>query len=208
MAILLNVPINEKEEVKALGAKWDNEIKKWYVTDKNEYYKFQKWFSKPYNDFVIIDHLYIITSTQPCFKCGKQTTVVSLAADTYITFKGEQYELYDEEINFIKLHEIESESLLQYLNQNYKFYKDYSYTTKTHYLANHCDCCGVLQGNWFLYSEPDSPFFMTSEQKAKALSVFKFDLPYDIDISANVCWGAGDYMIKEFCKIQELVLKI
>lgn len=208
MAILLNVPFNEKDEVKALGAKWDNEIKKWYATDENEYYKFQRWFSKPYNDFVVLDHLYVIASTQPCFKCGKPTTVVSLAADKYITFDGEQFNIFDDDINFIELHEINSQSLLEYLEKNYKFYKDHSYTTKTDYLANHCDWCGVLQGNYYLYSEPESPFYMSSEQKAKLLNVYKINLPYDIDISATVGWCSGDYMIKEFCEIKELYLEI
>ncbi len=208
MFLLLNVPFNEKEEVKKMGAKWNNEIKKWYVTDKNEYYKFQRWFSNPYNNIIVLDHIYIVVATQRCFKCGKITTVVSLATDSYVTIDDEQFDLCEEDIDFIQLHEIKSERLLQHLNQKYKFYKDYSYTTKTHYLANHCDWCGVLQGNWFLYSEPDSPFFMTSEEKAKALSIFKVTLPHDIDICANVGWCSGNYMIKEFAEIKELDLEI
>lgn len=155
-----------------------------------------------------MDHFYIVVATQRCFKCGKITSVVSLATDSYVRINDEQFELYEGDIDFIKLHDIKSELLLQYLNEKYKFYKDYSYTTKTRYLANHCDCCGVLQGNWFLYSEPDSPFFMTSEEKAKALSIFKVNLPYDIDICANVVWGSGNYLIKEFAEIKPLDLEI
>lgn len=39
----LNVPFVEKDEVKALGAKWDVEKKMWYYTDASMKKKFAKW---------------------------------------------------------------------------------------------------------------------------------------------------------------------
>lgn len=173
MPLLLNVPFCEKDAVKSLGAKWNSKIKRWYVTDKNQYYKFKKWFVYPHSNIVICDHFYIIVAKQLCFKCKKETRVVSLATDSYLTFNNGNVEVYNDDINFIKLNSVNAEQLLKHLNNNYDFYKGYSNTTKTHYWGNHCDHCGVLQGNWFLYSEPDSPFFMNSEEKATALDVFK-----------------------------------
>lgn len=35
----------------------------------------------------------------------------------------------------------------------------YSKTVRDRYWANTCPCCGVLEGNFFLFSEPDSPLF-------------------------------------------------
>ncbi len=35
--IYLNVPYNEVEYVKKLGALWDSEQKKWYIFDTNAY---------------------------------------------------------------------------------------------------------------------------------------------------------------------------
>ena len=43
MSLLLNVPYAEKDEAKALGAKWNPELKKWYVENRKDYYKFKKW---------------------------------------------------------------------------------------------------------------------------------------------------------------------
>ena len=48
--ILLNVPFSEKDEAKALGAKWNPKIKKWYVTKNADIEKFNKWLSKIDND--------------------------------------------------------------------------------------------------------------------------------------------------------------
>lgn len=41
----LNVPIEEKDEAKGLGAKWDPELKKWYC-DPADKAKFVKWWIK------------------------------------------------------------------------------------------------------------------------------------------------------------------
>ena len=34
--LILNVPYREKDDAKALGAKWDPNIKKWYVRNKKD----------------------------------------------------------------------------------------------------------------------------------------------------------------------------
>lgn len=38
--LLLNVPYIEKDKAKKLGANWNPELKKWYVKNKKDYYKF------------------------------------------------------------------------------------------------------------------------------------------------------------------------
>lgn len=35
----------------------------------------------------------------------------------------------------------------------------YSATIGREYWANSCSGCGRIQGDWFLYAEPDGPFF-------------------------------------------------
>ena len=41
MKIMLNVPYEEKELVKALHARWDKESKSWYIPDGIDYHLFQ-----------------------------------------------------------------------------------------------------------------------------------------------------------------------
>ena len=43
MALILKVPYGEKDEAKALGAKWNPQLKKWYVEKQKDYHKFIKW---------------------------------------------------------------------------------------------------------------------------------------------------------------------
>lgn len=39
----INCPYGEKDEAKALGARWDPDQKKWYYTKENQAYLFQRW---------------------------------------------------------------------------------------------------------------------------------------------------------------------
>lgn len=43
--INLKVPFNEKDQAKALGAKWNAELKLWYVPQGIETTPFEKWFT-------------------------------------------------------------------------------------------------------------------------------------------------------------------
>ncbi len=41
--IAIEVPFAEKDEAKALGARWNAEIKKWYIPQGVDELKFKKW---------------------------------------------------------------------------------------------------------------------------------------------------------------------
>ena len=43
--IYLNCPFAEKDECKSLGGKWDNDQRKWYISENINKEKFQKWLT-------------------------------------------------------------------------------------------------------------------------------------------------------------------
>jgi len=43
--ISLKVPFNEKDQAKALGARWNAELKQWYVPQGVQSAPFEKWFT-------------------------------------------------------------------------------------------------------------------------------------------------------------------
>jgi hypothetical protein len=45
--IYLNVPFAQKDEAKALGARWDAVNKKWYVTANKDIALFARWQTEP-----------------------------------------------------------------------------------------------------------------------------------------------------------------
>jgi hypothetical protein len=44
--VFLNVPFTQKDEAKALGARWDATQKKWYVLDDKDLSPFSQWQSQ------------------------------------------------------------------------------------------------------------------------------------------------------------------
>ena len=42
----IDCPFEEKDEAKALGAKWDHEKRKWYYTGDKDPEKFRKWMQE------------------------------------------------------------------------------------------------------------------------------------------------------------------
>lgn len=73
MSLLLNVPFAEKDDAKRLGAKWNPDLKKWYVPLKKDYHKFKKWILKESdNTYIICDHLYIIEGDSYMFQMQTQ----------------------------------------------------------------------------------------------------------------------------------------
>lgn len=226
MTLLLNVPFDEKNEVKDMGAGWNPTIKKWYVQDKKEYYKFVKWFSgDSHLDLIICDHLYILEGSHTCFKCKKKTTVIGFGIENYIMFELEDLfeensldedmleaegivEHHDGEINIASQIEPLPIKLMEFIQGKYNYKLTHSKFAGSTYLANRCDHCDTLQGNHFLFSEVDSPFFLQNEEDVSKLKFYKVDLLYDLPVSASVGWSSTDYLIKEHGRFHSINLDL
>lgn len=90
--LILNVPYKEKDEAKALGAKWNPNIKKWYVQNRQDYVKFYKWIM-PQGSIIVCNNLYVIEGRQRCFKCGKETRVIGFGIEDFYDFSD--YDIED-----------------------------------------------------------------------------------------------------------------
>lgn len=70
--------------------------------------------------------------------------------------------------------------------------------------SNHCSNCKVIQGDFYLFGEVDSPFFIDSEERAKQLKLYKIPLKNDIIVEADIGWGSEDWMIEAFAENMDL----
>lgn len=212
MSLLLNVDYAEKDEARALGAKWNPELKRWYVDDKNNYPKFKKWILKEKDSAVVVfDYFYIIEGKHNCFKCGKETKVIGFGLENYIQIYNDEesisqsgFERFSGEINIASSIEPLSPELLAYLKEKYNYYLGYSKTTKSDYYANHCNYCNVLQGDFYLFNEIDSPFSVDSIERAKGLILHKIILKNDLILEADIGYGSEDHLIKDYGQIDVL----
>lgn len=209
MSLLLNVPYEEKDEAKALGARWNPKLKKWYVEAKKDYPKFIKWIlGEKEQVYILCDYFYIVEGVQICFRCHNATKVIGYGIhrfydicnpDIYETDKTWSYS--DDEIHIASHIDPLPEQLLEHLKQKYGYYESYSQTMQASYLANHCSHCQVIQGDFYLFGEVDSPFFLATERGARNLKLYKVPLAYDLIVDADVSWSSGDWMLKEYSNI-------
>ena len=71
------------------------------------------------------------------------------------------------------------------------FHKGYSRTAGRRYWANHCTHCGKIQGDYFLHSEPESPFWIEYPEDAERLIITKLEM-------ANGYVFTGSYSFSEW----------
>lgn len=200
MALLLNVSYSEKEQVKALGARWNPELKRWYVTYKKGYYKLRNWFANKKSNIIICDNLYVAEGEKECFACKKKTPVIALATNYYVM--DEDYAIFQSEDSFQLISYVDfiSSNVTMYLKERFNFFVDYSNHTKSTYYSNHCKHCGRLQGDFFVHSDVGSPFLFYSEEDAKKIRMHEIPLSYDIEISGDMAWSSSDELIGLYAK--------
>lgn len=225
MRLYLNVPYREKDEAKALGAKWNGTVKKWYIdTGRDQYIRFSKWILRDTDDAIIAtEYIFIIEGKQNCWKCGRLTKVIGLGIGEFVHVYGEiddpQYELVEDYVDpgeelhlaWAAREDDIPPKLLRYLKENYSVKTGYSKTIGGKCFANHCDCCGALQGNWFLFDEPDSPLASCVDgdeliERMSKLKIKGIPIEDDLQLDWNVGCGSNDYAYFKYGKFEELIL--
>lgn len=224
MKVYLDVPYSEKDEAKALGAKWNAKIKKWYAdTEPENYVQFAKWILGNSDEAILAtEYIFILENTQNCWKCGKPTKVIGLGLGEYTQIyndgDGAQYEICEDYVDpgpEIHLSWVDREEdipprLLRYLQEHYSVKTGYSKTAGKCF-ANHCDHCGAIQGNWFLFHEPDSPLSTCVEDeelktRMRTLVVKGIPIEDDIKLNWNTSYCSNDYAYLKYGTFKELVL--
>lgn len=208
MSLIIDVPFAEKDEAKLLGARWNPELKKWYVKERQNYYKFEKWIlGNKESVNILCDYFYIVEGIHICFKCHKPTKVIGFGVQKFFeVFNPDEYgeedifSYVDDGIHIASHIEPLSKELLDKLKEKYNYYESYSKTVNSSYLANHCSNCKVIQGDFFLFGEVDSLFFVDSIEKAKQLKLYKIPLKNDLIVDLDIGWGSNDYMIDKYAQ--------
>lgn len=86
-----------------------------------------------------------------------------------------------------------SEALLRLVRNRFPSFRlKYSKTLGSRYFANTRPKCGVISGDFHLHSEPGAPFFPTTEEDAKRLTLEAVPLTGSIRVRAGIGMGAGE----------------
>jgi|SRR5947209_7401193 len=71
--VFLDVPYHEKDEAKRLGARWDPEVRKWYIPEGRQHEPFSRWLPEISDDIVlqVSAPIYVVESSSSCWSCGR-----------------------------------------------------------------------------------------------------------------------------------------
>ena len=186
MSQYLNVPFAEKDQAKALGARWDNLAKQWFVPEGISAQPFVKWLPQTHALLSsLIAPIYLRTSCQPCWRCSKVSRVYCLGASA---IEDVQYDNDDDQpfsnivenendlIDVCDLEDIDTR-LLPLLNQYASTYRPaFSKTKNSKCWMNHCEHCDAKIGDSFLHSEPGGAFFPMSENESTIKDTLLFEV--------------------------------
>lgn len=201
MALKIQVPYQEKEQAKAKGAIWDNDLKSWIVPKSRDYNDFKKWINP--DEFSIIAHapFYLAINTRTCWKCHKKTTLVSLASNSFLIWDYAEDEEGNEEegwflqdyLSFFSFPTKINKESLALITHKYPFFKlGYSNTTKSSYWANHCEHCNALQGDYFNHNDGGA-FNPMSIDQCGQITLIKVPSKLDLTVNAGYSWSSLSY---------------
>lgn len=177
----LDVPYDKKEEAKALGAQWDPTAHLWFVPwGASQSEELKKRWLHPY--------IYIGVAEKECYRCGSMTPVVGFGkVDNGFMDEGVTSSPL---LTLSRPPENVPQELREFLFKTCGFQNSWSKTTSELSLHNHCMTpgCNAYQGDFFLYSEVASPFFITQPSDIAKITYFQVPVkwvygePYTYDL--------------------------
>lgn len=191
----LEVPFEDKDEVKALGAKWHSDRKKWFVPTDKDPSLFKEWI--PEYDSELTDRaiapFYLLKSKESCWKCGNQSSVITFAAS------GLDGGINDY-VKFLYV-AVLPERLKAFVEKYYpNYFIDYSNTTESYYYINHCEMCKASLGDFYMHSEPEHAFFPQTVEAASGIEIVELKSSGYVKITASESVGVIDFILKHGAK--------
>lgn len=209
MPLKINVAYSEKDIAKSKGAFWDIESKTWFVPDHKDINDFMQWIDTTKISVIAKSPVLIALNSRECYRCTKNTAVISLASDNFYCLSDDGDEndkwFWADGFSFFSMPifiEKEFANIISRLFPNYKI--GYSKTIEGSYWANHCEHCGALQGDFHLHSEPGGAFFPLNEQEYKQLTFIPIHTKFNLEMDADYSWLSNADEILDYAKSKTL----
>ena len=149
----LYVPVQEREQVRALGARWDADAKCWYIGRGADTARFARWLGDGISEefSIISSHAFVASVDTLCWRCHARISVVCIyCANGEID--GEPYE------DFTVANITAADRALREQLTPWPSFRDAKRRDGVA-LTNHCGHCGARQDDYYLHCEPGGAFF-------------------------------------------------
>jgi hypothetical protein len=147
----------EYSKVQALGARWDDGSKRWYIEADEPAERFAVWLSDlPADDesfSIASTDGYVAAATTSCRRCGSSIEVICIHCESG-TVSGDPLTRFTVS-NISGM----DDGLAQQLRSWPNFRRVDDLDGEGDLFANHCARCGAAQEDMYLHSEPEDPFF-------------------------------------------------
>jgi Domain of unknown function (DUF5710) len=165
--IYLYVPPEERAEVEALGARWDDKVMCWYIGADEDAAGFVRWFpSEDEEGFTITsEEAYVASATTACERCHSKIEVICIHC--------ESGSVADEPLTRFTVSNVWAvdDVLARQLQEWPTFRKEQGSNARASRFANHCSHCGALLVDLYLHSEPGQPFFCVPRAPAGSIKL-------------------------------------
>ena len=129
---------------------------------------------------------FIAQTTKLCWKCGEHTSVYGFILPAGHETLGPD----DEDDERDAWYQYDEPTIVHYVadllpavalrikafSQHYRV--DFSKATQSSYWMNHCEHCGMKQGDFEMYCEPQGAFFPVDERAASRIVLHEFAEPF------------------------------
>jgi hypothetical protein len=200
----IHVPYDQRQEAKALGARWDAEASTWFIPPGVDRTKFAKWIGAPLpvapkstvpkltilapgHGFYRADRFALVTGQAPCWKCHQSTKVTAVLVAKYEErdeIDHEEFQPFDEPALFVSIEALDQQSCDTLASKAPWLKAGFSGARQEVYLASHCSHCQALQGAWFL-QKPGAIFFPETRADIAGMTVEWVDEPIVLNGGAS-----------------------
>lgn len=183
MRIDLNVPFSEKDQAKALGAKYDPGSKSWFCPDGINPSKFERWLPKlPVVNLRAMNGFHLARIGEMCWRCRQPTYVYGVYFQ-HQPIMIEGHEMVDGEVEEIHGHShygpgfisnttwFSAEAAKAIASNAPLLRLDNSATANSRYYMNHCMRCDAKIGDFELFSEPEGAFYPVDDKHARSIEL-------------------------------------
>lgn len=182
----LNVPYADRDQAKALGARWEPSRRCWYVPDGLDLQPFRRWIPEQGSSFpgsnLRSAETYVVTAPRRCWSCEQTTTVAG-----FLMAPGfEDFSVWEGDLDgqgrwgggegwcfAFHIDALPSPIAAQAIMRAPRYRRAFSQATRSSYWANHCSECGALQGDSHLFEDLGGPFLPRDAHDLAVLKAFR-----------------------------------
>jgi hypothetical protein len=189
----LNVPFHEKDQAKALGARWDPGRKLWYVPNNVDSSPFNKWIPAAVSPNIRAASYFLAEAARNCWRCQARSRVFGICLLGYETLyvdddpTNDCWEATDAPaiLSYVTFLADPAPMRLKNLAPHYR--SDFSQTTQSFYWMNHCDRCGAKLGDFETIEEYGAALNPVTPEDASMIQLHEIPDPLRLSCG-GICY--------------------